>query len=388
MRTIVTRTLMEDAERPPPRSPRRCSNPWRRCGEGRDHRRHRRLRPRARRGGLRDARRRRLRSARATPSGPGAGARARRPGRQQRGRRPRRRPGRARDEVERARSRPPSRWQTRSATTPVLCVASDLRFTDTGSCPASRRVAGRERSRELIAGARRLGSADRSRRSTSPGPEPPDQDALICGDDLAAKELALELRRPPRGRSRDRRRPARQLPRARGDDRRDPEREQGLRRPRRPPPHRPAVSVTIWPVEGLPEIEAGDDLARADRGARPSSRTATCSSSRRRRSRRPRAAIVRLAEVEPSERARELAGDERPAPARGDPARSRRGSSAARPPLVIAETRHGFVCASAGVDASNAPEAGHGRAPARGSRRLGGAAARARCASSPAPRSA
>ena len=26
-----------------------------------------------------------------------------------------------------------------------------------------------------------------------------------------------------------------------------------------------------------------------------------------------------------------------------------------RPPLVIAETRHGFVCASAGVDASNAP---------------------------------
>jgi coenzyme F420-0:L-glutamate ligase/coenzyme F420-1:gamma-L-glutamate ligase len=29
-----------------------------------------------------------------------------------------------------------------------------------------------------------------------------------------------------------------------------------------------------------------------------------------------------------------------------------------RPPLVIAETRNGFVCASAGVDASNAPEAG------------------------------
>ena len=28
-----------------------------------------------------------------------------------------------------------------------------------------------------------------------------------------------------------------------------------------------------------------------------------------------------------------------------------------RPPLVIAETRHGFVCASAGVDSSNAPEA-------------------------------
>src|SRR5437764_7823210 len=29
-----------------------------------------------------------------------------------------------------------------------------------------------------------------------------------------------------------------------------------------------------------------------------------------------------------------------------------------RPPLVITETRHGFICASAGVDHSNAPEPG------------------------------
>jgi coenzyme F420-0:L-glutamate ligase/coenzyme F420-1:gamma-L-glutamate ligase len=29
-----------------------------------------------------------------------------------------------------------------------------------------------------------------------------------------------------------------------------------------------------------------------------------------------------------------------------------------RPPLVICETEHGFICASAGVDASNAPEPG------------------------------
>ena len=36
----------------------------------------------------------------------------------------------------------------------------------------------------------------------------------------------------------------------------------------------------------------------------------------------------------------------------------RRAVARSRPPLVIAETRHGFVCASAGVDASNAPEAG------------------------------
>jgi coenzyme F420-0:L-glutamate ligase/coenzyme F420-1:gamma-L-glutamate ligase len=65
--------------------------------------------------------------------------------------------------------------------------------------------------------------------------------------------------------------------------------------------------------------------------------------------------VVRLAEVEPSAQARDLAAHE-------DPRRLEvilRESARivrTRPPLVIAETRHGFVCASAGVDASNAPE--------------------------------
>jgi coenzyme F420-0:L-glutamate ligase/coenzyme F420-1:gamma-L-glutamate ligase len=64
--------------------------------------------------------------------------------------------------------------------------------------------------------------------------------------------------------------------------------------------------------------------------------------------------VVRLAEVEPSPQARDLANGE-------DPRRLEvilRESARlvrTRPPLVIAETRHGFVCASAGVDASNAP---------------------------------
>ena len=64
---------------------------------------------------------------------------------------------------------------------------------------------------------------------------------------------------------------------------------------------------------------------------------------------------MRLADVEPSERAVELAGPD------GDPRhvevilRESAEVVRSRPPLVIAETRHGFVCASAGVDASNAP---------------------------------
>jgi coenzyme F420-0:L-glutamate ligase/coenzyme F420-1:gamma-L-glutamate ligase len=66
--------------------------------------------------------------------------------------------------------------------------------------------------------------------------------------------------------------------------------------------------------------------------------------------------VVALADVEPSEQAREIAGDE------ADPRRIQVILDEAvelvrvRPPLLIARTRQGFVCGSAGVDASNAPE--------------------------------
>ncbi len=65
--------------------------------------------------------------------------------------------------------------------------------------------------------------------------------------------------------------------------------------------------------------------------------------------------VVRLSDVEPSPQAREIAEGE-------DPRRIEVILQEAarvvriRPPLVIAETKHGFICASAGVDSSNAPE--------------------------------
>ena len=76
--------------------------------------------------------------------------------------------------------------------TPVLCVASDLRFTDTGIVPGLDEGSLAENLSRLIpapiaSGLQTISAIDLS------GPEPPDQDALICGDDLAAKELALEL---------------------------------------------------------------------------------------------------------------------------------------------------------------------------------------------------
>jgi coenzyme F420-0:L-glutamate ligase/coenzyme F420-1:gamma-L-glutamate ligase len=65
--------------------------------------------------------------------------------------------------------------------------------------------------------------------------------------------------------------------------------------------------------------------------------------------------VVRLDDVEASERARELAADHDPRQLEVILREATRVVRT-RPPLVIAETRHGFVCASAGVDASNAPE--------------------------------
>ena len=116
----------------------------------------------------------------------------------------------------------------------------------------------------------------------------------------------------------------------------------------------PGFSVT--PVEGLPELREGDDLAALIAERSRARRTATWSSSRRRPISKVEGQVVALADVEPSEQARELAGDE------ADPRRIQVILDEAvelvrvRPPLIIARTRHGFVCGSAGVDASNAPE--------------------------------
>jgi coenzyme F420-0:L-glutamate ligase / coenzyme F420-1:gamma-L-glutamate ligase len=112
--------------------------------------------------------------------------------------------------------------------------------------------------------------------------------------------------------------------------------------------------IEVLPVEGLPEIVEGDDLASliaAAIGLRDGDVVCVAHKVVSKSEGR----VVALDEVEPSEEARRLAG------ADGDPRRLEivlRESVRivrSRPPLVIAETRQGFVCASAGVDASNAP---------------------------------
>jgi coenzyme F420-0:L-glutamate ligase/coenzyme F420-1:gamma-L-glutamate ligase len=111
--------------------------------------------------------------------------------------------------------------------------------------------------------------------------------------------------------------------------------------------------ISIIPVEGLPEIRAGDDMAELilahgellDGDVVVVAQKAVSKAEGR---------VVSLAEVEPSARARELAGPDSDLrhlevilSEAARVVRSREG-------LIIAETRHGFVCASAGVDHSNA----------------------------------
>jgi coenzyme F420-0:L-glutamate ligase / coenzyme F420-1:gamma-L-glutamate ligase len=114
----------------------------------------------------------------------------------------------------------------------------------------------------------------------------------------------------------------------------------------------PGFSVT--PVEGLPELRAGDDLAAliAERSELADGDVVVVA---QKAVSKAEGRVVALAGIEPSERARELAGDE------ADPRRIQVILDEAvelvrvRPPLIIGRTKHGFVCGSAGVDASNAP---------------------------------
>ena len=114
--------------------------------------------------------------------------------------------------------------------------------------------------------------------------------------------------------------------------------------------------LRILPLLGWPEVREGDDLAGLVAGSVEledhdvvvlAQKVVSKSEGR----------VVRLDEFKPSDRARELAEDEDPRRIEAILRESARVVRT-RPPLVIAETRHGFICASAGVDSSNAPEAG------------------------------
>jgi coenzyme F420-0:L-glutamate ligase / coenzyme F420-1:gamma-L-glutamate ligase len=115
--------------------------------------------------------------------------------------------------------------------------------------------------------------------------------------------------------------------------------------------------ISIIPVSGLPEIRRDDDLAAMvtglvdlqDRDVVVLAQKAVSKVEGR---------VVRIDSYQASAKAVELAGDERDPREVEAILREAKRIVRERGPLVIAETRHGFVCASAGVDHSNAPEPG------------------------------
>jgi coenzyme F420-0:L-glutamate ligase/coenzyme F420-1:gamma-L-glutamate ligase len=115
--------------------------------------------------------------------------------------------------------------------------------------------------------------------------------------------------------------------------------------------------LEAWPLPGLPEIRPGDDLAALLAAAAGDTlRTGDVLVVAHKIVSKAEGAIVSLGGVIASDRARELAAgtdkDPRHVQAVLDQSaelvRAERG-------VLIARTHHGFVCANAGVDASNAP---------------------------------
>jgi coenzyme F420-0:L-glutamate ligase/coenzyme F420-1:gamma-L-glutamate ligase len=115
--------------------------------------------------------------------------------------------------------------------------------------------------------------------------------------------------------------------------------------------------ISIIPVHGLPEIREGDDLAAMTVELAALEQGDVVVVAQKAVS-KAEGRVVRIADYEASPKAIELAGDER------DPRevevilQEAKQIIRERGPLVIAQTRDGFICASAGVDHSNAPEPG------------------------------
>jgi coenzyme F420-0:L-glutamate ligase / coenzyme F420-1:gamma-L-glutamate ligase len=116
------------------------------------------------------------------------------------------------------------------------------------------------------------------------------------------------------------------------------------------------TGISVLPIEGIPEVREGDDLAALIEEVAEFENGDVLVVAQKVVS-KAEGRVVRLDDVEASEQAKELAAERDPRGLEvilGEAVRLVR----TRPPLVIAETLHGFVCASAGVDHSNAGAAG------------------------------
>jgi len=115
--------------------------------------------------------------------------------------------------------------------------------------------------------------------------------------------------------------------------------------------------LRVIPLRGLPELDEGDDLgALLVESAKNAAglETGDIVVVAQKAVSKVEGRVRHLDQIEPSDRARELAGDDDARRIEVILQESRRIVRMRPPTLIIAETRHGYVCASAGVDQSNA----------------------------------
>jgi coenzyme F420-0:L-glutamate ligase/coenzyme F420-1:gamma-L-glutamate ligase len=118
-------------------------------------------------------------------------------------------------------------------------------------------------------------------------------------------------------------------------------------------------TLDAFALSGLPEIAAGDDLAALIAGATAALGDTDIVVVAHKAVSKAQGRIRRLADIEPSDRAVELAAEHAKDPRHvqaildeaAELVRAERG-------VLIVRTRDGFVCANAGIDESNAPASG------------------------------
>jgi len=116
--------------------------------------------------------------------------------------------------------------------------------------------------------------------------------------------------------------------------------------------------LRVLPVEGMPEVQEGDRVGELIAAQAELQEGDVVVISQKVVS-KAEGMVRRLAEVEPSERARELADELGKEAAAVELVLSEsREILRAERGVLITETHHGFVCANAGIDASNLPEDG------------------------------
>lgn len=115
--------------------------------------------------------------------------------------------------------------------------------------------------------------------------------------------------------------------------------------------------ISVIPLRGIPEVREGDDVARlivAAAGSEPGIRAGDVLVVTQKIVSKSEGRVVRLEDVTPSAEAQRLAAETQKDPRLVELILQESAAIVRqRGPILITETRHGFVCANAGIDASN-----------------------------------